>query len=156
VTRRVIAGNRLVLIAPRPGATGPGKLADLAAPAVKRIALGKLATTPVGRYSQQALKAAGLWQPLQGKIVFADSARQVLDYVARAEVEAGMVYATDVALMPDKVRVLQVLGGHAPIVYPAAVLAESRQAVLAREFVAYLVQAEAQDILARMGFAPAP
>jgi molybdate transport system substrate-binding protein len=155
-SRRVIAGNRLVLIAPQPGGAALTKLADLNAPAVKRIAIGKLATTPVGRYAQEALEAAGLWQALQPKLVFADNVRQVLDYVARAEAEAGLLYATDAALMPDKVRVVQVLGGHAPIVYPAAIVSESRQADAARDFVAFLVQPQAQALLARFGFAPPP
>jgi molybdate transport system substrate-binding protein len=155
-TRRVIAGNRLVLIAPQPRGAGLARAADLNTAAVKHIAIGKLATTPVGRYAQEALRAAGLWEAVQPKIVFADNVRQILDYVARGEAEAGLLYATDAALMQDKVRVVQVLGGHDPIVYPAAVVAESRQADAARDFVAFLVQPQAQAVLARFGFAPAP
>ena len=61
------------------------------------------ATVPVGRYTQQALQAANLWDPLAAKFVQADSVRQVLDYVARGEVDAGFVYRTDAKQLADKV-----------------------------------------------------
>jgi ABC-type molybdate transport system substrate-binding protein len=38
--------------------------------------------------------------------VYGQNVRQSLDYVARAEVEAGFVYATDAAIQKDKVKVL--------------------------------------------------
>ena len=85
--------------------------------------------------------------------MYADNVRQVLDYVARGEVEAGFVYRTDAALMPDKVKIVQTVEGHAPVRYPVAVVSESRQKALARDFVAFLSGAEGQAILARFGFA---
>jgi molybdate transport system substrate-binding protein len=152
-TRRDFASNTLVLITPPASAPSPiRQLGDLALPGVRRIAVGKAASVPVGRYTQQALEAAQLWSGLQPKLVFADNVRQVLDYVSRGEVEAGFVYRTDAELARGKVRVALTVGGHAPVSYPAAVVADSRHAALAHDFVHFLGGGEAQAILARHGF----
>ncbi len=151
-SRRDFAANSLVLITPAQGAPAVATLADLGKPAVKRIAVGKVASVPVGRYTQQALEGAQLWAALQPKIVFADNVRQVLDYVSRGEVEAAFVYRTDAELAKGKVAIAMTVGGHAPVTYPAAIVADSKQPALARDFVAFLAGAEAQAILARYGF----
>jgi molybdate transport system substrate-binding protein len=151
-TRRDFAANTLVLIVPAQESPSVAKVADLGQPGVKRIAIGKLASVPVGRYTKQALEAAGTWAALEPKFVYADSVRQVLDYVARGEADAGFVYRTDAALMPEKVKVAQAVEGHAPVRYPVAVVSESRQKALARDFVAFLSGTEGQAILARFGF----
>lgn len=151
-TRRDFAANTLVLIVPAQSAPPVAQLADLTGPQVKRIAVGKPATVPVGRYTQQALEAAGLWATLEPRFVQADSVRQVLDYVARGEAEAGFVYRTDAALMADKVKIVQTVEGHQPVRYPVAVVADSRHKALAADFVEFLYSAEAQGILAKFGF----
>ncbi len=151
-TRRDFAANSLVLITPAQGAPAVAALADLNKAEVKRIAVGKVASVPVGRYTQQALEGTQQWAPLQPKIVYADNVRQVLDYVSRGEVEAGFVYRTDAELLKDKVRIAMTVGGHAPVTYPVAVVADSKQQALAKDFVAYLAGAEAQGILAKYGF----
>ena len=163
-SRRVFAGNTLVLIRPRsrplsrppghplkgaPDLTAP---ADLVRPEFKRIAIGKPATVPAGRYTQQALVAAGVWEALQAKLVPSDSVRQVLDYVSRGEAEAGFVYRTDAALMVTKVHVVGPVAGHVPIRYPAMVVSASPLKALAGDFVAFLSGSVAQAILARRGF----
>jgi molybdate transport system substrate-binding protein len=155
---RVVAANALVLIKPLSGGAGVevapviASLKDLARPEVKRIAIGKPTSVPAGRYSQQALVSAQLWDALQTKIVPADNVRQVLDYVARGEVDAGLVYATDAAQLKDKVQVVSRLEGHAPIRYPAAQVSESRQAASAKEFIQFLTEAAAQEVLRSRGF----
>ena len=151
-TRRAFAANTVVLIVPGTGAPAIAALADLQRPAVRRIAIGKTATVPVGRYTRQVLDAAGLWSALQPKLVQADSVRQVLDYVARGEAEAGFVYRTDAAVMADKVKVVLVAEGHAPVRYPAAVVSDSRHRAVAKDFVDYLSTPPAQEMLARHGF----
>jgi molybdate transport system substrate-binding protein len=150
-SRRNIARNTLVMVAPA-GSTGPNHLADLALPGVGRIAIGKAATVPAGRYTQQALEAAQLWAPLQPKLVPADNVRQVLDYVARGEVAAGFVYRTDAELMKHRLRLVLTAAGHEPITYPAAAVATSRQPALARAYLDHLRSAEAQAVFARFGF----
>lgn len=152
-TRRDFAANSLVLITPVQGSPAVVALADLNKASVRRIAVGKVASVPVGRYTQQALEATQQWAGLQAKIVYADNVRQVLDYVSRGEVEAGFVYRTDAELLKDKVRIAMTVGGHKPVTYPVAVVADSKQAALAGDFVAYLGGADAQAILAKYGFA---
>lgn len=151
-TRRNFASNALVLIEPASNAVGVKSLQDLAGAGVRKIAVGKTATVPVGRYTRQALEGAGLWSVLEPKFVQADSVRQVLDYVARGEVEAGFVYRTDAAVMSEKVRIALAPTGSSPVSYPVAVVADSRQKALAGDFVAFLSSDAAREVLARYGF----
>jgi molybdate transport system substrate-binding protein len=151
-TRREFAANTLVMVVPAQGALPLAQLADLGGPAVRRIAVGKPASVPVGRYTKEALDRARLWPALEPKFVFADSVRQALDYVARGEAEAGFVYRTDAQTQAGRVRVVLTVSGHSPITYPAAVVTDTRQPALARAFVEFLTGAEAQAILARFGF----
>ncbi|APW38352.1 molybdate ABC transporter substrate-binding protein [Rhodoferax koreense] len=151
-TRRNFATNSVVLIEPAKDGPGLKALQDLAGAGVRRIAIGKTATVPVGRYTKEVLDSARLWAVLEPKFVQADSVRQVLDYVGRGEAEAGFVYRTDAAIMGDKVRVVLTATGHTPVSYPVAVVADSRQKALAQDFIAFLATADAQAILARYGF----
>ncbi|MDR6890071.1 MULTISPECIES: molybdate ABC transporter substrate-binding protein [Variovorax] len=152
-TRQNFAGNSLVLIEPLKDAAGVKSLQDLAGTGVRKIAIGKTATVPVGRYTRQVLEGAGLWSALEPKYVQADSVRQVLDYVARGEVEAGFVYRTDAALMDGKVKIAFVPTGHMPVTYPVALVADSRQKALGADFIAFLSSDAAREVFARFGFA---
>ncbi len=146
------AANEVVMIEPAQGGLGLKSLADLADPQVRRIAVGKVATVPAGRYTRQILEDAGAWKSLTPKLVQADSVRQVLDYVSRGEVEAGFVYRTDAALMPDKVKVVLTALADTPVAYPVAIVRDSRQKATAAGFVSFLSTSEARLILAGFGF----
>ena len=151
-TRKDFVTNSLVLVEPAQGAVGLKSLQDLSGASVKKIAVGKTATVPVGRYTKQVLDNAKLWTVLEPKFVQADRVRQVLDYVSRGEVEAGFVYRTDAAVAGDKVKVAFTPTGHTPVTYPIAVVAESKQKALAGDFIAFLSTPAAQEVLARYGF----
>ena len=151
-TRRDFATNSVVLIEPAKDGPGLKTLQDLAGPGVRKIAIGKTATVPVGRYTREVLESAGLWMRLEPRFVQADSVRQVLDYVSRGEAEAGFVYRTDAAVMGDKVRVVLTATGHTPVSYPIAVVAESKEKALAKDFIAFLSTEPAQAVLVRFGF----
>lgn len=150
--RRDFATNTLVVIVPAASARVPAALADLAQPAYARVAIGLPASVPVGSYTQAALERAGLWAALQPRMIGAHHVRQALDYVARGEVDAGFVYATDAALMTDRVRVALTVPTPQRILYPVAPVAASAQPALARRFVDFLVSAPAQAVLAKHGF----
>ncbi|MGM9514056.1 molybdate ABC transporter substrate-binding protein [Roseateles sp. DB2] len=151
-TRRNFAGNRLVLIVPSTGSVVIKALPDLQRADVQRMALGKPEGVPAGRYAKSALVAAQLWPAVATKAVYASNVRQALDYVARAEVDAGFVYATDAAIQQDKVRIAAVVPTPTPISYPVAVVAGSSNVETARRFIDYLLSPAGQAILARYGF----
>ena len=154
--RRNFASNRLVVVVPSGSASAkaPRALLDLTEARFQRIAIGLPASVPVGRYTQGVLEAAGLWAAIKPKMIGAHNARQALDYVARGEVDAGFVYATDAALMPGRVTVALTVVTAKPIVYPVALVAASASAnaALAQRFVDFLGAADAQAVLARHGF----
>ena len=144
--------NALVVIAPIDAKAPPAALKDLAAPGVARVALALPASVPVGRYARHALEAAGLWGAVQAKAVNTTNVRQSLDYVARGEVDAGFVYATDAALMKDKVKTAFAVPLDVAILYPIARTAASGNAAEADAFIAYVRSPAGQAILARYGF----
>lgn len=150
--RRNFVSNVLVVIVPTTSANVPKAMGNLTHVAYQRVAIGVPASVPVGRYTKGALEAAGHWAAIEPKMIGANNVRQVLDYVARAEVDAGFVYATDAALMPDKVKVALTVPTTTPILYPVAPIATSPNAMLALRFVEFLGGAPAQAMLANHGF----
>jgi len=150
--RRNFVSNTLVVIVPNTATHVPKSVADLTQPAYQRIAIGLPASVPVGRYTKGVLEAGGQWAAIEPKMVGANNVRQALDYVARAEVDAAFVYATDAALMPDKVKVALTVPTATPVLYPIAPLAASPNAALAARFVEFVASAPAQAVLARYGF----
>ncbi|MCI1004866.1 molybdate ABC transporter substrate-binding protein [Herbaspirillum sp. C7C8] len=151
-TRKTFAANQIVLIVPHDAREQPATLADLTGTAYQRIALGNPASVPFGRYTKAALEQAGLWTQVQAKGVLAENVRTSLDYVARGEVDAGFVFATDAAIMPDKVKVALRIPSTTPATYPIAVTSGSRQQALAAQFVAHVLSANGQAVLMRYGF----
>ncbi|GAB2896469.1 molybdate ABC transporter substrate-binding protein [Paralcaligenes ginsengisoli] len=151
-SRRDFARNEVVLIVPADSALGLHSAKDLTKAGVKRVTYGNPASVPVGRYTQAALKRVELWEPLQGKAVLAQNVRQALDYVARDEVDAGFVFATDAAIMPDKVKVLQSLATPEPVLYPIALTVREHRSSHAQAFLKFVLSPEGQAILARYGF----
>ena len=151
-TRIDFASNTLVLVVPSASGRLPRSLADLGRADVRRVAIGLPGSVPAGRYAKSALKAAGSWPQVEAKMVGAQSVRQVLDYVGRGEVDAGFVYATDAMLKPGKVEVAFTVATAAPVRYPIAPLAASRDPAAARRFVEFVVSPAGRAVLARFGF----
>ncbi|MCB5363861.1 molybdate ABC transporter substrate-binding protein [Pusillimonas sp. CC-YST705] len=151
-TRTDFVTNSLVLIVPSQSESKVESVDALKDASIQRIAIGKTDTVPVGRYTKQALEASGDWETLSPKYIPSDNVRQVLDYVARGEVDAGFVYRTDAALMADKVKVVATPKTHAPITYPIAVIAATKEPAVAKQYIQYLSSDAAREALARYGF----
>ncbi len=152
-SRRRIASNRLVVVTP-PALPVPARLEDLLRPEFDHVAVGNARTAPLGRYTREALRALGLWERIEGRLVPAENARQVVEYVARGEVAAGIVYRTDARLLEDRVVTGPEVPSHlhAPITYEGIVLAAPGKQSASLSFLDWLASEPGRAALVRHGF----
>ncbi|MFT4027990.1 MAG: molybdate ABC transporter substrate-binding protein [Novosphingobium sp.] len=147
--------NSLVLVAPAASrvriAIGPRM------PLARTLGSGRLAmadpmSVPAGKYGKEALTRLGVWPGVEAKVASAENVRAALQLVNRGEAPLGIVYATDARAAPG-VRVVGAFpaSSHAPITYPVATLASSRNPE-GEGFRRFLVSAEGKGIFRRFGF----
>lgn len=153
-TRVNLLENRIVLIVPSGSELGLSSFADIVK--ADAIALGDPASVPAGQYAKEALTFLGIWEEIQGRASFGTNVTEVLNQVAAASAEAGIVYATDAASMADSVTVV----AEAPegslaqkVIYPVAVVKESAHKESAGAFMEFLQTDEAMAVFRSYGFA---
>jgi molybdate transport system substrate-binding protein len=153
-TRMNFAGNTMVLVKSGMSRIRMESFEDLRKTEVKNIVIGNPKSVPAGRYAEEVLKYLKLWEVVKEKLVFAEHVRQALDYVARNEVDAAMVYSTDAMIRPKEVRIVTKAPdkSHQPIVYPIAIVKQSRNQSLAKEFTALVLSNEGKNLLNKYGF----
>jgi molybdate transport system substrate-binding protein len=157
-SRRTLLGNAIVLVAPADSsaaAVTDWAKADLPAllGADGRLAMANVESVPAGKYGKASLEKLGLWAGIADRIVQADSVRAALAFVAHGEAPLGVVYRTD-ANAEAKVKVLGAFpaDSHAPIVYPAAITAASRNPGT-KSFFDFMVSDKARPLYEKQGFA---
>jgi len=153
-TRFNFVRNNLVLIVSSRSALALDSFKDLLDPGISRLAIGNPKTVPAGQYAQQALKSMQLWHRLESRLVPAENVRQVLDYVAREEVDAGIVYASDVPVSRGKAVIAVSAPGdsHDPILYPIAVIRGAGSPADARKFIDLVLSSSGQKVMEKYGF----
>lgn len=152
-TRKDLLGNSLVIIT---STDGPSITAakDLTGPAIKHLSIGDPRAVPAGIYAKAWLEKVGLWKALQPKVVPAESVRTALAVVESGNAEAGIVYKTDAAISKKVKVVMEIPAADGPkILYPAAIVKDSRHPAAARKFLGYLSEKVAMDIFRKFGFA---
>jgi molybdate transport system substrate-binding protein len=154
-TRRDLVRNRIVLIVPAPNTTVYG-FKDLTKAAVKTVAVGEPQTVPAGTYAQEVLTHLRIYDQLKSKLVLAKDVRQVLTYVETGNADAGIVYATD-AKISKEVTVVATApeDSHSPVVYPAALIKNSKNPAAAKAFLEFLAGEKARAVFQKYGFIPA-
>lgn len=153
-TRSNIASNSIVLVVPAGSKVVPASFEGLAAKEIKKIAVGNPKTVPAGRYAEEVLAYYKLFPSVKDKLIFTENVRQVLDYVVRGEVDAGIVYATDASTRAKEVRIAESAPekSHKPVVYPIAVVKGTKNETAAKAFVSFVLSPEGQRILEKYGF----
>ncbi|MBS3969618.1 MAG: molybdate ABC transporter substrate-binding protein [Clostridia bacterium] len=151
-TRIDLLTNKLVLIVPASDFQS-GDFQVLVKDEIKKIAIGEPDSVPAGKYATQVFDHFGILKDIEAKFIYGKDVRQVLTWVETNNVDAGIVYASD-AVQADKIRILSEApeGSHEPIIYPAAVIKNSRHAEQAQNFLDFLATSKAQEIFARHGF----
>jgi len=153
-SRKDFAKNVVVLVKPANSTIPLQTLTDLEKNEIRKISIGNPKTVPAGRYAEEALRHFHLWDAIKDKLIFAENVRQVLDYVARDEVDAGLVYSTDAMARAKEVKVVMKLpdGSHSPVVYPIAVIKGTKVEASSRGFVDFVISKEGRRILSQHGF----
>jgi len=156
-SRKNFAGNAVVLIKPANSNIPISSIEDLKRKEVGKIAIGNPKTVPAGRYAEEVLRHFNLQETLKKKLIFSENVRQVLDYVARGEVDAGLVYSTDAMVRSKEVKVVMKVpeGSHQPVVYPIGVIKGTKEESLSKTFVDIVLSQNGQKILNKYGFIPA-
>mgnify|MGYP001321920663 CR=1 FL=1 len=149
-TRKDIVKNTLVLVVAKDNDTIKS-FEDLEK--AKTIAMGEPESVPAGKYASEALTSLNLLDKVKSKLVYAKDVRQVLAYVESGDAEAGLVYQTD-ANISDKVKVAAVADEslHSSLVYPAAVVKDSKNQEQAKAFVDFLSSDKAAAVFEKHGF----
>jgi molybdate transport system substrate-binding protein len=151
-TRHDLVKNTIVLIVPEKNKS-IDSFADLADKSVEKIALGEPTTVPAGQYAQEILTSLDLIDEVKPKAIYGTDVRQVFNYVATGNTDAGIVYRTD-ALDNKQVKIVDVAleSTHSPVVYPVAIIKESKNLQAAEQVLQFLFTKEAQAIFQRNGF----
>jgi len=154
-TRSDWLGNRIVLVAQK-DAVKPVEIKqgfDLAGLLKgSKLAMGEPKSVPAGKYGKAALEKLGVWSSVEKDVASAESVRAALALVSRGEAPYGIVYQTDAAADPG----VSVVGtfpddSHPPIIYPVAILSESKSPD-ALAYLDYLRSAKAAPFFEKEGF----
>lgn len=150
---RIIVRNHLVLIVPA-GHKGTDSFQSLGSLTIRRIAIGQPRAVPAGEYAAQVFQKLQMEAVIKDRLIYGANVRQVLDYVIRGEVDAGIVYSSDAFAAGDKATVVATApaGWHDPIDYPAVVLKTSQKQPAAERFLAYLMADRSQAAFLERGF----
>src|SRR5215472_1605597 len=154
-TRKSLLGNRLVIIAPadsdlkldiKPGFDLAGALKGC------RLAMADPDSVPAGKYGKAALEKLGVWNAVKAAVAPSENVRAALLLVSRREAPLGIVYATDAAADP-RVKIAGVFPDdtHPPIIYPAALTADSKNPGAAR-LLEFLSSPAARPMFEKRGF----
>lgn len=152
-TRNDVTGNNIVLITQKDTKLAYESFEDIQQDEIDQIAIGNPESVPAGSYTEQVLNNIGMWDELQSLFVYAKDVRQVLTYVESGNTDIGFVYESD-AVTSDEIAILASAEKewHDPIIYPGAVLKDTKNEEAATAFLNYLLEDEAQKILRKYGF----
>lgn len=145
--------NKIVLIVPAGQEEGITAFEEIVK--ADSIALGDPESVPAGQYAREALLRLGLWEDVSAKASFGTNVTEVLNQVAEASADAGIVYATDAAGMADKVSVVAQapeVGLSDKVIYPVAVVKGTAHREAADCFVKFLTSQEAIEVFQSYGF----
>jgi molybdate transport system substrate-binding protein len=144
---RTFTTNRLQIGVP---AGNPGSVTGLVDFAEEELLIGLCAQeVPCGRLARQALATAGVRPALDTS---APNVRSLLTKLASGELDAGIVYRTDVRGRPEVEGIDIPADLSVTNDYHIAVLADRRRRDVAEAFVAFVLGPDGQRVLAAHGF----
>lgn len=153
-TRKNLLENKVVLITPKNSTLGIKNFNDLTNSKVKKIAVGDPKSVPAGQYAEQVFSSLKISDKIKSKLNLGTDVRQVLTWVESGNVDCGVVYSTDAKTSTNVAVVCEAPAGScSKVVYPVAVVKNSKQAAAAKDFLKFLQTSEIATLFKNYGFA---
>ncbi len=158
-TRFNILENKVALAVPEGNPAGITTYDDLAA----RLAAGSVmlamgnADVPVGQYTQKIFAFYNLDEAnlaSAGVLTYGSNVKEVTTQVKEAAVDCGIIYATDAFSAGLTVVDTATKDMCGQVIYPAAVMKNTKHEQAAKDFLEYLKGSEASEVFKGVGFTP--
>jgi len=151
-SRALYARGRLVMWWPN-NQLKAERIEDITDPRFERIAIAKPDIAPYGRATVESLRALGIWDRIEPKVVYAQSVAQAKQFAATGNAEVAFI---PLALVKqgegNSLAIEEKL--HLPIDQSLGIIRASPHQDAARKFVDFLISVEGQEIFARKGYFP--
>ena len=135
---------------------GIGALAD---PSVAKIAIANPQHAPYGRAAEAAMRSAGVYEQVKGRLVLGENVAQAAQFVQSGSADVGVI-ALSLAVAPPmrgKGKYAQVPPeAYPPIEQGGVILSRAKDPAAAADVRQFLLGSEGKAILKAYGFADAP
>ena len=149
------AVGRIVLWSPSRDASKM-TLANLVDPTLQKIAIANPKHAPYGKRAEEALRAAGVWEKVEPKLVYGENIAQTAQFVQTGNAQVGIIALSlalsselakqgGYALIPDTL--------HQPLEQGFVITKHAAANPLAQTFASFMTGKEARAVMARYGFA---
>lgn len=153
-TRFDLLENEVTLAVAEGNEKGIKDFKDLEKDDVEKIALGN-SDVPVGQYSEEILKNLGIWDKIQDKVTLGSNVKEVTSWVSEKAADCGIVYKTDAKTAGlETVAVADDSMLENKVIYPAALLKNSKNPEEGKKYLEFLQGEKASEILDKYGFKP--
>jgi molybdate transport system substrate-binding protein len=150
-SRAVYAIGVLALWIPPKSPASVSGIEDLISPTVRNIAIAKPELAPYGAAAVETLKAAGIWDKVQSKVVYAENIAGARQYGDTGNTDA--VFTAYSLVLHDAGKIIQVDEKlHQPIAQALGILAASQHQADARKFADFFLKGTGRDTLRQYGY----
>jgi molybdate transport system substrate-binding protein len=130
-------------------------LASLTDPKVIRIAIANPKHAPYGKRAEEALRAAGLWDKVESKLIFGENIAATAQYVQTGNAQVGLI-AQSLAISQE----LASKGGHvliddklhSPLEQGFVITRRAASSALAKRFAQHMSSKGARAVMVKYGF----
>jgi molybdate transport system substrate-binding protein len=130
-------------------------LASLADPKIGRIAIANPRHAPYGRRAEEALRAAGLWEKVEPKLVYGENIAHAAQFVQTGNAQVGIL-ALALAVSPELARqggyALIPVTLHAPLEQGFVLTRRAAGSALARRFADAMASRSVRAVMTKYGF----
>ena len=130
-------------------------LGSLTDPKLTRIAIANPKHAPYGKRAEEALRAVGLWDKLESRLVYGENIAQTAQYVQSGNAQVGLI-ALSLAVSPE----LASQGSyglipdalHSPLTQGFVITKRAKDNPVAKQFADFMASKAARSVLVRYGF----